>query len=109
MTPSYSHGISPVGREVANGVIHIFTKDCNQMRLNGTVNPMESKEIGIGSTASPLAWANSEFVSRLEIAVVRLNGRKRQQSTAAAAAAAAAEPSCDELPVYITDQSAGKC
>jgi len=62
------------------------------------VNPMESKEIGIGRTASPLAWANSEFVRRLEIAVVRLNGRKRQQSTAAAAAA---ETSCDELSVYI--------
>jgi len=62
------------------------------MRLNGTVNPMESKEIGIGCTASPLAWANNEFVRRLEIAMVRLNGRKHQQSTAATA-----EPSCDEL------------
>jgi len=73
------------------------------MRLNGMVNPMGSKEIGIGRTASPLAWANSEFVHRLEIAVARLNGRKRQQSTAAAAAAAAAETSCDELSVYIME------
>lgn len=64
------------------------------MPLNGTVNPMESKEMRIGRTASPLSWANSEVVRRLEIAMVRLNGRKRQQSTAAAAAA---EPSCDEL------------
>jgi hypothetical protein len=55
ITPYYSHGIPPVGREVANGLIHSYTKDCNQMRLNGTVNPMESKEIGIGCTASPLA------------------------------------------------------
>jgi len=91
VTSSHSHGISPVDREVANGLIHTFTKDCNQMRLNGTVNPMESKEIGIGRMASPLAKVNSEFVRRLEIAMVRLTGRRRQQSTAAA------EPSCNEL------------
>jgi hypothetical protein len=62
------------------------------MRLYGTVNPMKSKEIGIGRTASPLARANSEFVRRLEIVMVRLNGRKRQQSMAATP-----EPSCDEV------------
>ena len=67
ITPSYSRGISPVGREVANGLTHTFTKDCNQMRLNGTVHPVESKEIGIVRMASPLAKANSEFVRQLEL------------------------------------------
>ena len=57
-TPSYSNGISPVGRQVSNGLIHTLYKG-----LKSDAIKRKGKADGIeGDTATSLAWANSELL-----------------------------------------------